>query len=230
MPKTNGKVTTTWAATAAAGLKPPTQRPGPSIAPSTRNVAMSGVYNPNAQRGSVLGKPYGNQNMKAAPSVLHPQARHFSPNATPTGSIGAAAGPTVRPRTPEFADLAAGIAQMKIATRNGPYYVASLAPSPSTVSVDWRLRGRNASQRSILSTRVGFSNHVVRVSNYKRRDFALGDIISIPFHSPNQNPNVDAENDVNFVHTVAGPVYSKRRMVVILQIYTENMFYLPLYT
>lgn len=119
---------------------------------------------------------------------------------------------------------------MKIDANNDPFYVASLAPSPSTVSVDWRLRGRNASQRSILSTRVGFSNQVVRASNYKRQDFALGDIISIPFHSPNQNPNVDVENDVNFVHTVAGPVYSKRRMVVILYIHTDNMFYLPLYT
>lgn len=230
MPKTKGAVATTWADTAAAGLTPSAQRPSPSIAPSTLRIAMSGVYNPSVARRSVIGCAQGNQNMRAAPSVLRPQARTFSPNATPVGSIGAPAGPTVRPGTPEFADLAAGIAQMKIDTNNDPYYVASLAPTPSTVSVDWRLRGRNASQRSILSTRVGFSNHVVKVSNYKRQDFALGDIISIPFHSPNQNPNVDAKNDVNFVHTIAGPVYSKRRMVIILYIYSEHMFYLPLYT
>ncbi|KAK4554907.1 hypothetical protein LTR86_008055 [Recurvomyces mirabilis] len=51
----------------------------------------------------------------------------------------------------------------------------------------------------------------------------------MPFHQSNTNPNV-AVGDPALVMTHEGPVYSKRRMVIVLWIYERDMFCLPLYT
>lgn len=60
--------------------------------------------------------------------------------------------------------------------------------------------------------------------------FRKGDIIAIPFHTANTNPNVDPTRDDQWQMTVWGPVYSKRRMVVVLWVYQRDMFCLPMYT
>ncbi|KAK4541742.1 hypothetical protein LTR36_007451 [Oleoguttula mirabilis] len=62
------------------------------------------------------------------------------------------------------------------------------------------------------------------------RDFKKGQIIAIPFHTANTNPNVDPMTDDQLAMTVQGPVYSKRRMVIIMWIHERDMFCLPLYT
>jgi hypothetical protein len=64
---------------------------------------------------------------------------------------------------------------------------------------------------------------------YTRRDFHLGEIVSIPFHTANTNPHVQS-NDRRLAFTCEGPVYSKRRMAIVLWIYERDMFCIPLYT
>lgn len=81
-----------------------------------------------------------------------------------------------------------------------------------------------------VAPRQPFYNQICRASNYTRRNFKKGDIIAIPFHTPNTNPNVDPVTDDQWTMTVWGPVYSKRRMVIVLWVYERDMFCLPLYT
>ncbi|RMX95982.1 hypothetical protein D0868_11433 [Hortaea werneckii] len=47
---------------------------------------------------------------------------------------------------------------------------------------------------------------------------------------PNTNPNVDPTTDDQLAMTIWGPVYSKRRMVIVMWIHERDMFCLPLYT
>ena len=54
-------------------------------------------------------------------------------------------------------------------------------------------------------------------------------IISLPIHGPNRDPLIDL-SDRHLKHTFVGPVYSKRRMAIILFMYDRDMFCLPLYT
>ncbi|RMY98262.1 hypothetical protein D0862_07681 [Hortaea werneckii] len=66
-------------------------------------------------------------------------------------------------------------------------------------------------------------------SNCTRQDFQKGQIIAIPFHTANTNPNVDPTTDDQLAMTIWGPVYSKRRMVIVMWIHERDMFCLPLY-
>lgn len=67
------------------------------------------------------------------------------------------------------------------------------------------------------------------MSGRSRRDFRLGDVVALPFHTPNTNPHTRPD-DPNLTATIQGPVYSKRRMAVVLWMYQRDMFCLPLYT
>ena len=62
-----------------------------------------------------------------------------------------------------------------------------------------------------------------------RQNFSRGDIISVPVHKTNRNPNIDL-TDRNLTKTKIGGVYSKRRMVVVLWLTYDSMFCLPLHT
>jgi len=73
------------------------------------------------------------------------------------------------------------------------------------------------------------ANNVCVLSGYTKHNFQLGEIITIPLHQPDLNPHADP-NDQCLAHTIQGPVYSKRRMVVVLWIYEEILFCVPLYT
>lgn len=111
----------------------------------------------------------------------------------------------------------------------------SLGPTPSKVSMMsmavWKARVYAPSRvGSNVSVRKPFYNTACRASNCTKRDFKKGQIIAIPFHTANTNPNVDPTTDDQLAMTVQGPVYSKRRMVIIMWIHERDMFCLPLYT
>ncbi|CAK1356179.1 unnamed protein product [Cercospora beticola] len=72
------------------------------------------------------------------------------------------------------------------------------------------------------------TNTCVR-TNRSVRSFKIGEVIALPFHVPNLNPNNNITHDRLRV-TCEGPVFSKRRMFVILWINQFDMFCLPLYS
>lgn len=107
-------------------------------------------------------------------------------------------------------------------------YDPSVGPSPSAMTTKWRQT--NAPSRATHRTaREPFQNDVCKISNYTRRDFRLGDVISAPFHVANTNPNVDPRDD-RLTITREGPAYSKRRMMVVLFAHQYDLFCLPIYS
>ena len=131
------------------------------------------------------------------------------------------------------AQLTAQMAQMNInrnAFATAPAFDPSNGPSPSVVSVDWRAQAANASQASTASVRQGVSNVVCKLSGLKKKHFKKGDVISIPFHTANMNPNVNPNTDKRLTFTIEGPAYSKRRMMVVMWLHSRDMFCLPLFT
>lgn len=105
----------------------------------------------------------------------------------------------------------------------------SLGPAPSQVTQNWRFHGRSPSRASNGSARHPIHNAVCKISNFSRNDFRKGDIIALPFHTANTNPNADP-TDGNLAQTAHGVAYSKRRMMVVLWIFQADMFCLPLYS
>ncbi|GAB1732293.1 hypothetical protein NU195Hw_g111t1 [Hortaea werneckii] len=117
----------------------------------------------------------------------------------------------------------------------GSVWNPSLGPTPSKVSMmsmaHWRTRMTAPSRvGSRVSVRKPFYNTVCRASNCTKQDFQKGQIIAIPFHTANTNPHVDPVTDDQLAMTIWGPVYSKRRMVIVMWIHERDMFCLPLYT
>ncbi|KJX95665.1 hypothetical protein TI39_contig4099g00021 [Zymoseptoria brevis] len=72
-------------------------------------------------------------------------------------------------------------------------------------------------------------NDVCIRSKHSVRDFRKGEVLALPFHVPNMNPNLDP-NERRLKMTCEGPAFSKRRMFVILWINQLDMFCLPLYS
>lgn len=105
----------------------------------------------------------------------------------------------------------------------------SIAPTPSQFSGYQQPPSMVSSRFSTRSQARGVHNNVCKLSGNTRRDYKLGEIISIPFHTANHNPHVHAQ-DPNLSWTKQGMVYSKRRMVVVLWVYEDILFCLPLYT
>lgn len=110
------------------------------------------------------------------------------------------------------------------------FFVASLAPGKSDVTNDWHRRGRTESQMTQLTSTQAFSKGLTNCGKLNINNFAKGDIISVPFHTANMNPNVDTAKDLKIVDTIYGPVYSKRRMMIVLYKHIEDLFCLPLFT
>lgn len=105
----------------------------------------------------------------------------------------------------------------------------STAPAPSQFSEYQRPPSMVGSRFSTRSQAQGIRNQVCKLSGYTKHDYQLGEIISIPFHTPNHNPRVNTQ-DPNLSYTNYGTVYSKRRMVIVLWVYEEILFCVPLYT
>ncbi|KAF2172225.1 hypothetical protein M409DRAFT_49949 [Zasmidium cellare ATCC 36951] len=66
-------------------------------------------------------------------------------------------------------------------------------------------------------------------SPWTRGTFNKGDVVSLPYHVANMNPE-RKEDDPGLHLSEFGPVLSKRRMVIILFKYKDIMFCVPLYS
>lgn len=137
------------------------------------------------------------------------------------------------PPTPS--DVAAKLGGMQIANpiapswRAGPkVYDPSMGPTPSAMTTKFR-QTVAPSRLTTRTARQMFQNAVCTLSNYTRRDFCIGDVICAPFHTANTNPNADPQ-DPNLSKTPVGHAYSKRRMLVVLFIYQQDLHCLPLYS
>lgn len=109
-------------------------------------------------------------------------------------------------------------------------YNPSQGPTASQITTPWRPARSTRTNASFSSARLAVNNAVCKLSGYTRKDFQKGEVISLPHHSANTDPNVDPNTDNRWRSTVEGPVYSKRRMMVVLFIYGRDMLCLPLYT
>lgn len=106
-------------------------------------------------------------------------------------------------------------------------YNPSNAPSPSAMTVG--PRAPVSAPPSQVGHHGAIKNAVCVSSGYSRWDFTVGEIIGIPYHQSNTNPNV-LPTDPCLAFTKQGPVYSKRRMVIVLWIHHYDMFCVPLFT
>ena len=113
---------------------------------------------------------------------------------------------------------------------NAMVYNPSMGPSPSVMTDNWKQYSNAPSQSNQSTFRQQVNNTVCRISKRTREHFKLGDVIALPFHAPNSNPNVDPNTDNRWVWTVEGPAYSKRRMMVVMWKHKRDMFCLPLYS
>ena len=112
---------------------------------------------------------------------------------------------------------------------NAPVFTPSQGPAPSVALGNNRAPSRAPSLRSNKSYRGRIHNAVCTLSGLTKADFAKGQIISVPYHTANMNPNLDA-TDRHLRITCDGPVYTKRRMMVVLWTYLQDMYCVPLYT
>ncbi|KAK3674675.1 hypothetical protein LTR78_005397 [Recurvomyces mirabilis] len=133
------------------------------------------------------------------------------------------------------AALASQIGQMNLGSPPAQTpWDPSQGPTHSNVDLQsmaaWRAKAAPQSfAGSAVTTRYACYNVLCRSSGWNRSNFRKGDVIAIPFHTANTNPHVDP-NDPALGKTIWGPVYSKRRMVIVLWIHERDMFCLPLFT
>ncbi|RMY92071.1 hypothetical protein D0862_09564 [Hortaea werneckii] len=109
-------------------------------------------------------------------------------------------------------------------------YNPSQGPTASQITTPWRPARSTRTNASFSSARLAVNNAVCKLTGYTRKDFQKGEVISLPHHAANTDPNIDPNTDNRWRSTVEGPVYSKRRMMVVLFIYGRDMLCLPLYT
>lgn len=116
-------------------------------------------------------------------------------------------------------------------SRPSPTYDPSMGPRQSTVTSPQPIPTHTRSHytNNSRASRLPFSSQYCKLSGLTRWDFHIGDLISAPFHSANTNPNVDPY-DPRLALTVEGPVYSKRRMLIVLFIHAQDLYCLPLYS
>lgn len=107
----------------------------------------------------------------------------------------------------------------------GKVYDPSNGPSPSMVTVNTAARS-NASGRSI---RRKVMTSVCKLSGFTKDDYAIGEIIWVPWHSSNNNPQVPRD-DPHMGYNIIGAIFSKRRMVVVLWKYNEVTFCVPIFS
>jgi hypothetical protein len=112
---------------------------------------------------------------------------------------------------------------------NAKYYKASEGPTGSTMTTPWRHNPTASQVSSVRSVRQPYLSQYCKAMNKTRRDFRLGEVITVPFHTSNTNPNVNPDDDC-LTLTVVGPAYSKKRMMVVLFIHMQDLYCLPLYT
>ncbi|OQO00951.1 hypothetical protein B0A48_13640 [Cryoendolithus antarcticus] len=115
-----------------------------------------------------------------------------------------------------------------------PAYNASNAPPASAMTNG----GKNSvvvtnSVASGRSVRRKVVNAVCRCSAYARHNYRLGEIISLPYHTANTNPNLAITDQNLTIHKNPdfGAIYTKRRMFVVLYVWgNKELHCLPLYS
>ncbi|KAK5719339.1 hypothetical protein LTR15_007862 [Elasticomyces elasticus] len=107
--------------------------------------------------------------------------------------------------------VASDLASLNI-NSTAAHYTPSEGPTPVAQGGGGKVRAapttQAASNCSTLKDRA--ESAFCKLSRWTRRDFRHGDIISIPYHTPNLNPYVQ-EDDSCLTYTDEGYVYSKRR-------------------
>ena len=139
---------------------------------------------------------------------------------------------------------ASGVGQMNINTSQAaaahaantqailqaPVWNPSMGPSPSIMPSGQKIPTNPATNMSNMSQAQPITaNQICKTFPRDAKYFKLGEIISIPFHEPNSNPNLQPQ-DHRLRLTWKGSVFTKRRMMVVLWIYKRDMFCLPLYS
>lgn len=110
-------------------------------------------------------------------------------------------------------------------------YDPSMGPTRSTMTTPFRHSVAPSRASTARSARVAHFDRYCRVTNYTRRDFRLGDVISAPFHTSNTNPDYEKSLDEGRITlTREGPAFSKRRMMVVVFIHLQDLHCLPLYS
>lgn len=140
--------------------------------------------------------------------------------------------------TPHQGTVYAGPASNNPLPQPGPhgqqYMNPSVAPSPSMFTAAPSAAGSQAgstfstvtrSNRRPQPTYTPFCN----LSNFKPNHYKVGDLYWVPYHEPNTDPSVQLGDD-HLSQSMAGYVYSKKRMVVVLWTYADSMLCLPIYT
>ena len=113
---------------------------------------------------------------------------------------------------------------------NVQMYNPSNGPSPSMMTMaDSAFTPATESKGGGSTSGNAVRNRYCKTTKRTRTDFKRGAIITLPYHVPNGNPNVDPA-DKQLTETIYGPVYSKRRMFIVLWIYERDMLCLPLFT
>lgn len=110
----------------------------------------------------------------------------------------------------------------------------SNAPGTSQLSVQYKPNRSQMPTQLTLRDDKGKKAQWVRTefcvrSPYNRRSFTRGMIITLPFHVANLNEKATYD-DKCLASTLHGPVYSKRRMAVVLWRHDTDMICLPLYS
>lgn len=116
-----------------------------------------------------------------------------------------------------------------------PVYNPSCGPTQTQFPSNWGPGGSRMGAPSKMTMNSNMSYYgpvntvVCKRSGFGKGSFKLGEIVSIPFHTPNLNPNV-LLIDRRLTQTCEGPAYSKRRMMVVAWMHKKDMFCLPLFS
>ncbi|KAK4950807.1 hypothetical protein LTR10_010800 [Elasticomyces elasticus] len=137
---------------------------------------------------------------------------------------------TTRVESTTPSQMASDLASLNI-NSTAVHYTPSEGPTPAAQGGGGKVRAapttQAASNCSTLKDRA--ESAFCKLSRWTRRDFRHGDIISIPYHTPNLNPYVQ-EDDSCLTYTDEGYVYSKRRMLIVLWIHQQDLFCVPLFS
>lgn len=130
----------------------------------------------------------------------------------------------------DAAQLASQFSRMSVRGPVGQHvYDPSMAPSPSQVTVNTSVFPSRYSNASGRTTYGPVKNQFCTLTGRTRRNFSKGEVLTLPHHVANCNPNVDL-SDSCLTLTKFGGVYSKRRMFIVLTINADSMLCIPMFT
>lgn len=207
----------------------PTAGPPPNSRPSAASIARNQAVGPNVPNAwantngsTYLKRALSNANSQMSTSSKAPRSAYPAAPTAGNSRLAQTNNASSSTATPP-ANAPTGPCAMQ-----QPYMSPSMAPAASTAPAASQA-GSRYSTRSTGPRPQRFKNDVCELSNWAPAHYKLGDIIAVPFHEPNTNPNLKVGN-ANLTKTIDGHAFTKRRMVVVLWMYAEDMFCLPLYS